>query len=79
MTKQRTELTVLEEISKKLDKLTAVFAAQGKDEGTQIKIYEAAGMTSDEIGRCTGKAAATIRTRKHKRKKKKMKKRRKSK
>ncbi|QQG40134.1 MAG: hypothetical protein HYS81_01860 [Candidatus Aenigmatarchaeota archaeon] len=52
---------LLRETNRKLDRLLAVVAAQGKDERTQIKIMTANGLTSEEIGSLLGKSASSIR------------------
>ncbi|MDH3203648.1 MAG: hypothetical protein OEL81_03085 [Nitrosopumilus sp.] len=45
---------LLQEISKKLDKLTCILATQGKDLDTQITILQGFDWEWDEIGRFVG-------------------------
>lgn len=61
---EKTERELLEEISKKLDKLIAIQAIQGKDEDAQIRILKSNGFTSEETGRLIGLKETTIRMRK---------------
>ena len=55
---------LLSEISKKLDKLMAILAIQGKDEDTQIKILKSQGFTSVDTGKLIGMKETTVRMRK---------------
>lgn len=54
MTKEKSEKELLEEISKKLDKIIAILAIQGKDEDDQIRILKRLGFMADEIGKLLG-------------------------
>ena len=54
MTKEKSEKELLEEISKKLDKIIAILAIQGKDEDAQIRILKRLGFMADEIGKLLG-------------------------
>jgi hypothetical protein len=58
----RTELEVLEDISGKLDRITAVLAAQGKERDKQIDILSAGGCDSALIGTIVGITAGAVRT-----------------
>lgn len=57
----RTELEVLEDISGKLDRITAVLAAQGKERDKQIDILSAGGCDSALIGTIVGITAGAVR------------------
>lgn len=59
----KTTEELLEEISKKLDKLTGILAIEGKDEDQQIKILTDLGFTSAEVGSLMGLPSGTIRRR----------------
>lgn len=59
--KTRTTEELLEEISKKLDKLTGILAINGKDEDQQIKILTDLDFTSAEVGSLLGLPAGTVR------------------
>ena len=61
LTKSDNEL--LQEISKKLDKLTGILATQGKDPDTQIIILRDFDWEWDEIGRFVGLKADAVRMR----------------
>lgn len=58
----RSESELLSEISRKLDRVIAVLAAQGKDREAQIDILSAAGCESAFIGTVVGMSAGAIRT-----------------
>lgn len=56
---------LLEEISKKLDKIIGVLAVQNiKDDNTKIKILKKLNFTSDEVGALLGIKGTSVRTRK---------------
>ena len=57
------------ELCKKLDKIAALVAVQGKDKDLQIKALTKAGFTSHEIGMFTGTAPGTVRRRRSAKKK----------
>jgi hypothetical protein len=57
----KTTEDLLEEISKKLDKLTGILAIEGKDEDQKIKILTDLGFTSVEAGSLLGLPPGTIR------------------
>lgn len=57
----KTTEELLEEISKKLDKLTGILAIEGKDEDQKIKILTDLGFTSAEAGNLLGLPPGTIR------------------
>ena len=60
----RTELDVLEEISRKLDQLTAAVAAQGKDTNKQIKVLSGK-FKPCEMAAILGTTPHIVRLRKH--------------
>jgi len=66
--KEKSEKDLLQEISEKLDKITAILATQGKDLDTQIAILYGFDWEWDEIGRIVGMKADAARMR-HTRKK----------
>ena len=51
---KKTTEELLEEISKKLDKIISILAIQGKDEDTQIRILKKLGYNSIEIEKLLG-------------------------
>src|SRR5450759_763788 len=59
--RQHTELELLEQISSKLDHITAVLAAQGKERDKQIDILSAGGCDSALIGTIVGITAGAVR------------------
>lgn len=52
---------LLKEISKKLDTLIAMTAAQGADVEKKIKILSSLGMSNNEIGKLTGMTGENVR------------------
>ncbi len=65
----KTERDLLEEISRKLDRLIALQAIQGKDLDTQIDILTRVGLTSSEIGPLLGQHPDSVRRRRSKKQK----------
>jgi DNA-directed RNA polymerase specialized sigma24 family protein len=65
-----TEIELLVEINKKLDRLIGICAIQGKDEERQAKILKSLGFTYKEISNLTGIAEGTLKTWDHRSKKK---------
>lgn len=63
-TNKKSERELLEEISKKLDKLIGILAIQGKNEDEQIRILKVLGFTSKQTGNLVGIEESTIRHRK---------------
>ncbi|MDE1854864.1 MAG: hypothetical protein KGH57_00895 [Candidatus Micrarchaeota archaeon] len=70
MGKPQSEIELLKEISAKISKLSAIIAAESKDEPIKIKIYKKAGMKSEEIGSLLGKTGSAIRHRNAEKRKK---------
>ena len=62
--KEKSEKELLEEISKKLDKLIGILAIQGKDKDEQIKILKKLKFTSEETGNLLGLTDTAVRMRK---------------
>ena len=60
MSNQSTELTVLLEISKKLDDLITLFAVQGKERDDQIKIMVSKGYSNSQISVLLGIPKGTV-------------------
>ncbi len=61
MKPSKTTEELLEEISKKLDKIIGVLAIQGKDNITQVKILKSLNYSSEEIGNLIGSTASNVR------------------
>jgi len=61
--KEITELDVLKNIERKIDKLTGIIAVQGKDEYIQIRILNKMGLTSQEISELLGLTSSAVRMR----------------
>lgn len=59
--RQKTELELLSDISSKLDRLSAVFATQGKDRDVQVAILASAGCDSVFVGTFVGMSAGAVR------------------
>jgi len=57
----KTEIGLLADISAKLDRVTAILAAQGKDRETQVAILAAANCDSAFIGTLVGMSAGAVR------------------
>ncbi|TKJ17582.1 hypothetical protein CEE44_03550 [Candidatus Woesearchaeota archaeon B3_Woes] len=60
---------ILHEISKKLDKLIAISAIQGKDEDRQIKILKSLKFTYKDISNLIGIPEGTLKIRDHRERK----------
>ncbi len=52
---------LLKEISKKLDVLIAMFAIQGKDIKSQIKILKSLGYSNVQVGKLVGMSETNVR------------------
>jgi len=61
--KEVTELDVLKNIERKIDKLTGIIAIQGKDQDMQIKILTGLGYSSTEIAPLVGTTPENVRIR----------------
>ncbi|MGD0035881.1 MAG: hypothetical protein ABSC53_01130 [Bacteroidota bacterium] len=64
------EIELLQEISKKLDKLIALYAIQGKNPNDQANILKGLGFTYKETSQLTGTPEGTLKTWDHKKKQK---------
>jgi DNA-directed RNA polymerase specialized sigma24 family protein len=64
------EIDLLTQISRKLDRLIALIAVQGKDEAKQIAILKSLGLTYNEISDLTGIPEGTLKSRDHNKRKK---------
>jgi hypothetical protein len=62
------EIELLQEISKKLDKLIALYAIQGKGQNEQADILKGLGFTYNEINQFTGIPVGTLKTWEHRKK-----------
>ena len=60
MSNQLTEISVLLEISKKLDDLITLFAVQGKEKDDQIKIMVSKGYSNSQISVLLGIPKGTV-------------------
>jgi len=60
MTETKTANDLLEQISRKLDKLIGVIAIQGKEKNDQIGVLVSLGFTNLEISKITGIPKGTI-------------------
>lgn len=60
MSNQPTEISVLLEISKKLDDLITLFAVQGKEKDDQIKIMVSKGYSNSQISVLLGIPKGTV-------------------
>ncbi len=61
--KEETEIDILKNIERKMDKLTGIIAIQGKEKDEQIKILTALGFTSTEIAPLIGTTAGNVQKR----------------
>jgi DNA-directed RNA polymerase specialized sigma24 family protein len=62
------EIELLQEISKKLDKLIALYAIQGKNQSEQANILKGLGFTYKEINQLTGIPEGTLKSWEHRKK-----------
>lgn len=68
--REKNEITILNEINEKLDKILATLVIQGKDKEKQINILVSLGFPNSEISKLTGMPKGTVDTIRAKSKKK---------